>query len=135
MTDPQQELFSALLVGCRDKLKYDTYDGELPPDGTPYPFVYLGEVDFFDDYGYKAQIAGRAAVTIHVYSDDVRKRGTLSQMLMNLKALCWSLTSTDTYAWSITACTQRILPDNTTDTPLLHGVIEAEFKLLGGKTS
>ncbi len=44
--DPQQELFSALLVELRKKYKdmgTGVYDTFLPPDGTPYPFVYLGD--------------------------------------------------------------------------------------------
>lgn len=43
--DPQQELFSALLIALKEKYKntgIDVYDTFLPPEGTAYPFVYLG---------------------------------------------------------------------------------------------
>ena len=40
--DPQQELFSELLVKIKE-LGYDVYDGFLPPEGTPYPFIYLAD--------------------------------------------------------------------------------------------
>ena len=40
--DPQQELFTKLLTEIK-ALGYDVYDGFLPPDGTPYPFVYLAD--------------------------------------------------------------------------------------------
>ena len=40
--DPQQELFAALLLALR-KQGYDVYDGALPPEDTPYPFLYLGD--------------------------------------------------------------------------------------------
>lgn len=40
--DPQQELFTALLLKLKEKYE-DTgigvYDTFLPPDGTPYPFI------------------------------------------------------------------------------------------------
>lgn len=44
--DPQQELFTALLLKLKEKYE-DTgigvYDTFLPPDGTPYPFIYLAD--------------------------------------------------------------------------------------------
>ena len=40
--DPQQELFTALLIAAREQ-GYDVYDGALPPEDTPYPFVYLAD--------------------------------------------------------------------------------------------
>ena len=42
--DPQQELFSAILTALRTEYKdteIEIYDAFLPPDGTPYPFIYL----------------------------------------------------------------------------------------------
>ena len=44
--DPQQELFSAVLMALKEKYE-DTgvgvYDTDLPPEDTPYPFVYLAD--------------------------------------------------------------------------------------------
>ena len=44
--DPQQELFSAVLMALKEKYK-DTgvgvYDTILPPKDTPYPFIYLAD--------------------------------------------------------------------------------------------
>ena len=40
--DPQQELFTALLLRLKD-LGYDVYDTFLPAEGTPYPFIYLAD--------------------------------------------------------------------------------------------
>jgi hypothetical protein len=34
---------------------------------------------------------------------------------------------TENHGWLLVNINTRILPDNTTKTPLLHGVIEAEF--------
>ena len=46
--DPQQELFTKLLTEIK-ALGYDVYDDFLPPDGTPYPFVYLADSQLIDD--------------------------------------------------------------------------------------
>ena len=42
--DPQQELFSYLLVALKEKYPdIGIYDSFLPPEGTPYPFIYLAD--------------------------------------------------------------------------------------------
>lgn len=128
--DPQQELFIALKSEI-EKV-YDTYDGALPPKDTPYPFVYLGEVTSQDDYGNKSMVLANVSVTIHVWSDDFTKRGTHSEMLRNVKEIARGITETTNYSWAVLNIYQRQLEDNTTKTPLLHGVLEIEYKLLGG---
>ena len=45
--DPQQEIFTELLLRIK-ALGYDVFDGELPPENTPYPFVYLGDMQQTD---------------------------------------------------------------------------------------
>ena len=40
--DPQQELFTELLLKLKE-LGYDVYDTFLPPEDTPYPFIYLAD--------------------------------------------------------------------------------------------
>ena len=39
--DPQQEIFTELLLKIK-ALGYDVFDGELPPENTPYPLYILG---------------------------------------------------------------------------------------------
>ena len=46
--DPQQEIFSELFKRIKED-GYDVYDGFLPPDNTPYPFVYLADNQQIDD--------------------------------------------------------------------------------------
>lgn len=123
--DPQQELFTQLKLNI-EALGYDVYDGFLPPDGTPYPFVYLGDFQQIDTAN-KSAVHGNVSATIHVWSDTPKQRGALSKMLLEIKTACRKLEHTHNFAWSLRNVTQRILPDNTTKTPLLHGVIEAEF--------
>ena len=126
LNDPQQELFSKLKTEI-ESLGYDVYDGFLPPDGTPYPFVYLGDCQQTDDAN-KSAVFGNVYQTIHVWSNTPLNRGTVSQMLLAVKNVCRGINHTDNFAWYVRNVNQRIIPDNTTKTPLLHGVLEVEFK-------
>ena len=58
--DPQQELFTVLLLKLKEKYQ-DTgigvYDTFLPPDKTPYPFVYLAD-SIQDDQANKTTVFG-----------------------------------------------------------------------------
>ena len=46
--DPQQELFTKIKLEL-EKKGYSVYDGALPPLETPYPFIYLGDMQQIDD--------------------------------------------------------------------------------------
>lgn len=123
--DPQQEIFTRIKRDL-ERFGYDVYDGILPPEGTPYPFVYLGDTTS-DDRLTKTQINGVVYQTIHVWSNTPKNRGTVSEMLSEIKRLCRIISETHNFSWSVRNVSQRIIPDNTTGTPLLHGVLEIEF--------
>ena len=103
--DPQQELF---------------------PDGTPYPFVYLGDSSMVDAPN-KSAVFGTVTQTIHVWHDDPMERGTVSAMLLSIKSAARKLENTENFVWNMSGMNQRIIPDNTTGRPLLHGVIDLQF--------
>lgn len=124
--DPQQELFTELLLRIK-AAGYDVYDGSLPPEGTPYPFIYLGDSQQMDKAN-KSAVFGSVHQTIHVWSNTPRNRGTISKTLLSIKQICRRIEHTKNFAWEVQNMSQRILPDNTTKTPLLHGILEAEFK-------
>ena len=124
--DPQQELFTRLKLNIQE-LGYDVYDGGLPPDGTPYPFIYLGDCQQ-DDTMLKNAICGKVYQTIHIWSNNPHNRGTVSSMLSAVKNISRQIAHTDNYSWLITHITQRIVADNTTNKPLLHGILEVDYK-------
>ena len=124
--DPQQELFTELLLELR-KLGYGVYDTFLPPENTSYPFIYLADSQQTDDAN-KTAVFGNVYQTIHVWHNNPRQRGAVSQMLLDIKKVCYRLEHTENFAWMVRNINQRVLPDNTTKTPLLHGLLEAEFK-------
>ena len=72
--DPQQELFTALLLKLKEKYE-DTgigvYDTFLPPDGTPYPFIYLAD-STQDDQANKTTVFGAVSQVIHVWHNNQR---------------------------------------------------------------
>ncbi|RHM74415.1 DUF3168 domain-containing protein [Mediterraneibacter gnavus] len=123
--DPQQELFTELLTEIK-KSGYGVYDGFLPPDGTPYPFIYLADSQQSDDAN-KTAVFGNVYQTIHVWHNNPRQRGTVSKMLLAIKSACRRLDHTENFAWNVRNVNQRILPDTTTKQPLLHGLLEIEF--------
>lgn len=124
--DPQQELFTAVKVALESK-GYAVYDGFLPPDGTPYPFIYLGEFRQ-SDTDTKNAVIGSVFPTIHIWSNTPKNRGTVSKMQADIKAVLRTIGHTANFAWAARNVTQRIFEDKTTKTPLMHGVVEAEMQ-------
>ena len=124
--DPQQELFTELLLKLKD-LEYDVYDTFLPPESTPYPFIFIADSQQTDTQT-KSAVMRKVYQTIHVWHNNPKRRGTVSEMLLSIKKVCYGLEHTENFAWMIRNINQRILPDNTTRTPLLHGLLEVEFK-------
>ena len=122
--DAQQEFFTALKLGMEEK-GYAVYDGALPPEGTPYPFVYIGDFRQ-NDRELKNAVTGIVYPTVHVFHNNVRQRGTVSMMLFEIKSVFRNIAHTSNFAWLVRNVNSQVLADNTTKTPLLHGVVDAE---------
>ena len=124
--DPQQELFTDLLLKIKE-LGYDVYDGALPPEGTPYPFVYLADSQQVDDIN-KSAVFGSVYQTIDIWHNTPKQRGMVSKILSGIKDVCRSIEHTKNFSWYLKSVDQRILADDTTKQPLLHGVLNVEFR-------
>ena len=124
--DPQQELFTAFLTKLRD-MDYDVYDAFMPSEDAAYPFIFLADSQQIDDQN-KTAVFGDVYQTIHVWHNNPKQRGTVSKILLEIKQLCYELRSTANFAWDIRNVDQRILPDTTTAIPLLHGILDVQFK-------
>lgn len=122
--DPQQKLFTYLLVELQ-KQGYRVYDGPLPPDDVGYPFIYLGENQTVDEIRKQA-VQGAVYQTIHVWHNNVRQRGTVSALIFAVKTVCRQLERES--GWLLSECSSQVLPDETTNIPLLHGIVEAGFR-------
>lgn len=124
--DPQQELFTELKIRLKE-MGYDVYDGFLPPKNTPYPFIYLGDSQLTDETN-KTAVFGNVFQTIHIWHNNAKQRGVISSMALVIKTVCRQIDHTSNFAWFVKNVNQQIIPDNTTSQPLLHGVLEVEFK-------
>lgn len=123
--DPQQEIFSELFKRIKEN-GYDVYDGFLPPDDTSYPFVYLADSQQIDDRN-KTALFGSVYQTIDVWSNNPKKRGDVSKILLKIKGICRAIRRTPDFNWDVRNIEQRILSDTTTAQPLLHGILNVEF--------
>lgn len=124
--DPQQEIYSAMLTGLR-ALGYSVHDGFLPPDDTTYPFIYMSDSTQTDSIT-KSTLKGQVTLTFDVWHNDYSKRGIVSQMLLSIKTLARSIERTEHFGWYVRNIDQQILPDTTTKTPLLHGILFVTFR-------
>jgi hypothetical protein len=126
MPSPQQEIFTAVRGTCVKLFGESNVFEYLPEDGTPYPFVFIGE-QISNDQRNKSAVFGTVTQTVHVYHNDYKKRGSTTSMMMAIQEAVRALRSTDHFHLDIRNINVRVLPDTTTATPLLHGLIEIEF--------
>lgn len=124
--DPQQEIFTAYKLALEAK-GYDVYDGVLPPPGTKYPFIYLGDFRETDSF-LKNAVVGFVYPTIHVWHNNTAQRGTVSKIMADIKQTIYEIDRTASRNWLVQSLDGQIIPDTTTATPLLHGYIEAGLK-------
>lgn len=120
---PEQEIFDAIFSTCLN-LGYRTYD-YLPPNGTQYPFVYIGEV-FQQDRHTKSGLFGDIQVTVHIFNDR-KKRKETTTMRDTIKNELYKLKRAGNINVMLKRGTGQILIDNSTSEPLLHGILELEF--------
>jgi hypothetical protein len=120
---PEQEIFDAIYSTCLN-LGYRTYD-YLPPNGTQYPFVYIGEV-FQQDRHTKSGLFGDIQVTVHIFNDR-KKRKETTTMRDTIKNELYKLKRAGNINVMLKRGTGQILIDNSTSQPLLHGILELEF--------
>ena len=118
----QQELFTYF------KTQLNAYDGQLPPRGTTYPFYYIA--DTRQQYGSaKSHDYGYVTLIVHIWHNDEKQRGTVSEMMQNVMTKVGQLDETTNFKWSLirNETEQQILADNTTQPPLMHGWSSLRF--------
>lgn len=99
----------------------------MPPEDTEYPFVYLADVQQNNTI-LKNAITGLVYPTIHIWHSTPKQRGTVSTMIAQIFNVCLKIEHTKNYAWFVRDCNSRIITDTTTKVPLMHGIIEPEFR-------
>lgn len=125
---PKIQLFNAVFSKSL-ALGYRTYD-YLPgkDESTPYPVVHVAESISADVIDNKQTITSRISQTVHVWSL-ANDRATFADMVYSLEMDLRKLHQLDNYYLRLLALNSNEVYDNTTDDNLLHGIIEAEYKL------
>ena len=124
MKSPQQQIYDAIFKACL-QLGYRTFD-YLPADDVAYPFVYVGEQSD-QDRDLKDIVIGNVQQTIHIYHHH-RGRRELTDMMDNIKAEIRKLRHTETFFIRSANITAQTIPDNSSATPLLHGIIDTNIR-------
>lgn len=137
MRDPGQIAFCRIRKIIEDNFgKFATYDTVLPEVGMSYPFFYIGE-SFQSDELLKNSVVGTINLTVHYWTDQVRARGKAVEEMRKFKSALYESENTlenedenaqnDETKVHFLRANSRILADNSTAVPLLHGVIELYF--------
>ncbi len=104
------------------ELGYDTYD-YLPDERVDYPFVFIGEQFKQDERIHKDSLNGRTQITVHVWHNDYKKRGYLSNMMTELEHAV-----RNKFGMRLLQSDTRIIVDSSTGSDLLHGIIDFNIK-------
>lgn len=120
---PQLQIYNTVYKLCED-LGYDTYD-YLPPSEVSYPFIFIGE-QFSQDEANKTAIHGSVQQTIHIYHTH-ENRKEVSEMIFNVQEDIRKLKNTDNYYVAIKGITNQMITDVSTDSVLIHGIVEIDF--------
>ncbi len=81
MMDPQQELFSALLVELKNQGM--TFMTVRCRPKIRHTLLYIWRITRSTyDFGYKNAILADVSQTIHVWHNNIRQRGKISNMLL-----------------------------------------------------
>lgn len=126
--NPSQELYTELLVRLKNAYKDKVFDGLLPPEGTPYPFVFLGNTQEISNFSIKGTTFGRTQIVVHVWHNKPTKRGDLSSLMFDIERIGRSIDKTENFGWCMSSRKEEVMPDNTTNEPLMHGIVTLEFK-------
>jgi hypothetical protein len=128
MKSPKIQLFNAVFNKSLS-LGYNTYD-YLPgkEESTSYPFVYVAGSISSDVINNKEVITGNISQTIHVW-EIASNRSHFAEMIYYLEMELRRLTQLENYYASLTSLDSNEIYDNTTTDNLLHGIIQAEYKI------
>jgi|SRR5690625_3947270 len=124
LKSPQQQIYDAVFL-IAYKLGYSVFD-YLPANDVGYPFVFVGEY-FNNDRKNKSIKFGEVTQTIHLYHT-IRGRRELTTMIDRIKTECERLKRTENFYITCLNTNDQVITDNSTPEPLLHGILEVEFR-------
>ena len=116
----QQEYFMALKAKLEER-GYTVYDSQLPPNNTPYPFIYLAG-SWSNPTDIKSGSIGTITQIVQVWGT-AKMRGTITDLCAIVLDTANKIERTAHFAYAVrhNLTEQQILNDNTTETPLMQG--------------
>lgn len=119
---PEQKVFTQLRKIIELELGYSVYD--YTPKSAEYPFVLLGESFSQNIRLHKESTNKDIQTTIHVWHNDWKQRGTVSKMMREIE-----LSIIREFGVQGENIATQILPDNSTGSNLLHGILETDIRI------
>lgn len=129
MKTPQLVAFQVCRRATIDQIGKERVYDYLPPEGVAYPFFYIGEMQSVDRATKTAQIP-TIYQTIHYYSSDFKKRGQATRDLVGVMERLREIDEYDKFKVDCRSISLQMINDNSTATPLLHGVLDVELLIL-----
>jgi hypothetical protein len=128
MKSPKIQLFNAVFSRSLS-LGYETYD-YLPgkDEDAHYPFVHIAGSVSSDVMNNKEVITGTISQTIHVWGL-ANDRSQFAEMIFHLEMELRRISELENYFVRLTELDSNEIYDNTTTDNLLHGVIQAEYRI------
>ncbi len=124
--DAQQELFTSLKLAI-EETGLTVYEGNLPPNKATFPFVLMADTSQSDRITKSRDaFLGRVTQNIHVWHNQSTKRGSFSKILDDIKTSCRNL-EWENGRFTMKSLDLKILADNSTSEPLMHGIITVEY--------
>ncbi len=124
MIDPYQEIFEKI-IELSNESGYATFD-YLPDESQEYPFVYVGYQQNIDRIT-KTRFLGKTHIQLDVYAEHNR-RFEVSRILNDLLNVIQHHRKTTHFTYTVVNSESQIVGDNTTDIPLIHGILELEIQ-------
>lgn len=119
---PEQKTFTEIRKICVE-LGYSVYDYQAD-SRAEFPFVILGEQFSQPFREHKDGRNKQVQTTIHVWHNDWRKRGTVSQIMREIE-----LKVIDRFGVPAENINMQIIADDTTGSNLWHGILETDIKI------
>lgn len=98
--------------------------GVTPGESAPYPFAIIGAQDSTDNLYSKRRYEYTITQDVHVYHNDLYKRGHLRNLIDNAIIKC---RYANVKAVNYDGCDVRMVIDNTTQNELLHFIVSIQF--------
>lgn len=120
---PEQKVFTKIRGLCVELFGADKVYDYLPPAEVGYPFVYIGEQFAQSENRHKDGRSKSTQVTVHVWHNNLRQRGTLTKMIGQIEHAIIG-----EYGLLAEQIPSRVITDRTTSVALLHGIVEPDIK-------